>query len=199
MLDTLMYGHPDMPKDRGPWILTYTGQHYYVCDPSPREVRLADIAHHLAMLCRYTGACAQFFSVAEHSILVSQVVPPEYALAGLLHDAAEAYVGDLSRPLKQSGAVDGHLEIERRNWHAIAARYGVAPELPECVHVADWQVCLAEKAVLMPVDGVPWRHPRYPNTAADVPIHCMSPYMAEKAFLRRFEQITGEIVERGSA
>src|SRR5258708_302056 len=99
-----------MQKDRrGNWMQTYTGRAYWPADPRAEDVCIEDIAHALSLLCRYTGHCKRFYSVAEHSILISQVVPPEYAFFGLMHDAQEAYINDLARPIKPSVIIDVRL------------------------------------------------------------------------------------------
>lgn len=84
----------------GEKMRTYSGGWFWPLDPRALEVKLLDIAHHLAMLCRWTGAVRSFYSVAQHSVLVSREVPPELKGAALLHDAAEAYLGDDARPMK---------------------------------------------------------------------------------------------------
>lgn len=96
-----------MPMDhdaniRSDWMQTYTGRVFWPLEPRPEDVDIVDIAHALANLCRYGGHSKVFYSVAHHSVLVSQIVPPADALWGLMHDSAEAYVIDLIRPIKHS-------------------------------------------------------------------------------------------------
>ena len=86
----------------GDWIQTFSGGCFWPLDPRSSEVDIHDIAQSLAMTPRYRGHTVRFYSVAEHSVLVSRAVPPEYALWGLLHDAAEAYTADIPSPLKRS-------------------------------------------------------------------------------------------------
>jgi hypothetical protein len=82
------------------WLATYSGAEFSLIDPQPDQVRIGDIAHSLSQLCRFVGATRSFYSVAQHCVLVSDHCPPEYAFAGLMHDAAEAYCLDMPRPLK---------------------------------------------------------------------------------------------------
>lgn len=85
---------------------TFTGQGFDPFNPRPEDVRIEDIAHHLALTCRYGGAIPVFYSVAQHAVSVSRLVlhasgDPHWALQALHHDSAEAYVGDQIRPIKQ--------------------------------------------------------------------------------------------------
>lgn len=80
--------------DRGPSIRTHSGW-LHVLTPTPDEIHIRDIAHALSMICRFGGHVDSFYSVAQHSVIVSYHVPPDMALVGLLHDAAEFAVGDL--------------------------------------------------------------------------------------------------------
>ena len=75
----------------GSWLQTYTGKKFYPFDPREEEVDILDIAHALSQLCRFGGHTKEFYSVAEHCVLVSMCCPSEVKLLGLLHDAAEAY------------------------------------------------------------------------------------------------------------
>jgi hypothetical protein len=84
------------------WIQTFTGKAFDLLDPKPEMVCIEDIAHHLALINRFTGATREPYSVAQHSVLCSWIVPPELALTALLHDAPEAYVTDVPRPLKEA-------------------------------------------------------------------------------------------------
>jgi hypothetical protein len=85
------------------FIVTYTGKKFFFDDITPEQIDIKDIAHALSMLCRFTGHIHQFYSVAQHSLLVDSQIngPSNLHLAVLLHDAAEAYVNDLASPLKR--------------------------------------------------------------------------------------------------
>src|ERR1017187_10636100 len=76
-------------------ITTFSGIHFWPLLPNPADIRIEDIAHALSNQCRFAGHAREFYSVAEHSVRVSQLCPPEDALWGLLHDASEAYLTDV--------------------------------------------------------------------------------------------------------
>lgn len=114
---------------------TISGRRFDLLHPTPDMVDLGDIAHALARICRYGGHVADHYSVAQHSTLVlyrlihntRTEVPRGLALAALLHDAAEAYLGDVIRPLK--ALLPQYAELEARTEQAIAARFGIGPDL----------------------------------------------------------------------
>lgn len=98
----------------GEKMRTYSGGWFWPLDPRPWEVKLIDVAHHLACICRWTGAVRHFYSVAQHAVLVARQVPEPLKLPALLHDAAEAYLGDDARPMK------GRLYVNRDDgWRQI--------------------------------------------------------------------------------
>lgn len=97
----------DDAEPKGDWLQTYSGRRFYPADPRPEDVSIVDIAHGLAHICRFGGQSMQFYSVAEHSVFVSELLtyrgfPWEVAMLGLLHDAHEAYTGDMIRPITRS-------------------------------------------------------------------------------------------------
>jgi hypothetical protein len=171
-------------RRRGNWMQTYTGHQFWPLDPRPEEVFIADIAHALANACRFGGHCNSFYSVAEHSVLVSQVVPPELALMGLLHDASEAYVCDIPRPLKPF--LTGYKEIEERVWRAIADRFELPHEMPQAIKDADNAVLLTEAKAIMKPHPAEWCVPGEP---AAVSVLGFPPNFAEQIFLRRFQEL----------
>lgn len=184
---------------KGHWIQTYTGVAYYPADPRVEDVRLVDIAHALANQCRYVGHCDRFYSVAEHSVYVSQCVPPEHAFAALMHDAEEAYTGDMSRPMKEVFRAAGITlfdELAALSWSVIAKRFDLPAVLPECVHVADNRVLLAEKAQIRGPSPEQWLGYGLEGlTPAPVTIRGMLPDEARLFFTRRF----GELLRRREA
>lgn len=132
---------------RGDWMQTHSGGRFYPMDVRPEDINPEDIAHALGLLCRYGGHVDRFYSVAEHCVLMSYAVPQVDALAALLHDATEAYVVDVPRPLK--AYLPEYKKIEARVWDAIAIRFGINPLLSGAVHAADTRILLNETAALM--------------------------------------------------
>lgn len=106
-----------------PTILTYTGKYVHLVEPQVESIDIIDIAHALSHICRFTGHTSSFYSVASHCLWVSEHAPEELQLLGLLHDAAEAYLGDVSAPLKQ--LLPEYKALEHRMEEAIAKRFGL--------------------------------------------------------------------------
>ena len=116
------------------WIQTFTGRQFWPLEPRADEIFIEDIAHHLSNLCRFTGACRSFYSVAQHSVLVSLCAPPgENPLWGLLHDASEAYLIDVARPVKRSAALVGYRVAEARMMEVICECFGLPTTEPAWV------------------------------------------------------------------
>ncbi|MDT4814292.1 hypothetical protein FQZ97_472920 [compost metagenome] len=136
------------------WILTRSGKRFDLLEPKAKLVDGADIAYSLGQLCRFNGHTGTFYSVAQHSILVTDLVPAEHQLQALLHDAAEAYVGDMASPLKQ--LLPQYRQIELRVWHAICAHFHIEPELAPCILDADLIALATERRDLMPAHSTPW-------------------------------------------
>lgn len=139
---------------------TFTGRQFFPMGPRANEVDILDIAHALSMQCRYNGHVQKFMSVAEHCVLVSRLVPDEHALWGLLHDATEAYVGDMVRPLKQH--MPAFCAAEDQVMLAIAQRFNIAPEIPAAVHEADSRILLDERSALLGEPSADWEVPGEP-------------------------------------
>lgn len=170
---------------RGDWMQTYTGRRFYPLDPRPDEIDPADIAHALSMLCRYAGHVDRFYSVAEHCVLMSEAVAPEHALAALLHDATEAYVVDVPRPLKRY--LPDYRDIEDRVWYAIARRFGLELEVPAAVKEVDTRILLTERDALMPNTRYSWAQDGM--VPLPVSIEAWSPGEAEGRYLSRLEEL----------
>ncbi len=144
-------GVPD--TDRGPWMQTFLGGRLHLLDPKPHEIDPRDIARGLAFQCRYTGQCSHFYSVAQHSVLCADMAEQDggdfyAARVMLLHDATEAYIGDMNRPLKS--VLPEYQAIERKLWLAIAARFGLPADMPAAVKEIDKRMLAIEKVALCP-------------------------------------------------
>lgn len=117
-------------------ILTFEGRMVPLLEIQPEHISIGDIAHGLSMLCRFGGQVRDFYSVAQHCFHVSRLqTSPEAALWGLLHDATEAYLGDVIGPLKRH--LPEYEGIEERAMIAVCDRFGLPYEMPESVRVAD--------------------------------------------------------------
>ncbi|MEQ9278157.1 MAG: hypothetical protein RLN83_01570 [Balneola sp.] len=125
----------------------------------PEDIDIKDIAHHLARICRWNGGVNGFYSVAEHSIKVAASVAPQFRLWGLLHDAAETYIGDITRPVKSklwihddvscSNYVERYSDKEDKILYAISKKFDlVHPVLPEQVKRADDEQLARENSLI---------------------------------------------------
>ena len=154
------------PVSVGDWIQTYSGIRFDPLKPDPKLVEVVDIAHSLSLQCRYNGHTHQHYSVAEHSVLVADAILRDTgetgpALRGLLHDAAEAYIGDVVRPLKQHLPFFTH--VEDKLLEAIGTRLYVPllRNTPPVVKDADLRILLDERTALLEetADWVDWGIP----------------------------------------
>lgn len=174
---------------KGVGLYLSDGQIFRILDPNPKLIQPDILAHALGFLCRWTGHCKVFFSVAQHCVLVSKIVPPELALQGLLHDASEAFVGDISRPLKAvmediaPGVLSG---IEERIHVAIAERFGSGYPHDPLIHEADSVSLATEKRDILAVDE-DWIDLPDPLPQTIKPL---GPVGARNLWLARFYELT---------
>jgi hypothetical protein len=176
-------------------MLTVSGVDFSLAKPRAEDVRIEDIAHGLSLTNRYAGQTRTAYNVAQHSVLVARTLaaiaqPREVILAGLMHDAAEAYVGDLTRPVKRlirQGAKHSAFDyLEDAVMGAIAERFGIALPLPEIVHEHDAAMCAREQLDLGRVPAG-WVPPCAPADCRVTPWHAGH---AEAAFLDTFHELT---------
>lgn len=135
-------------KRKGDWMQTYTGVQFWPLDPRMEDVCIEDIAHSLSMQCRYAGHCIRFYSVAEHCVHLAMWAyqnghAKEVALQMLMHDASEAYLVDMPKPVKCS--VVGYDEMEVRVMNVICAKFNLPYKFDEIVKFADRQILHNEK------------------------------------------------------
>lgn len=180
------------------WIQTYRGEKFFPLDPKPEEVHIEDIARALSMLCRYGGHVARFYSVAEHSVHVSRMVyartkSAELSLWGLLHDASEAYIADVTRPVKHQRAMQPYRDAEKKLQAVICEAFGLPVLEPREVTEADVRI-LGTEAVQLKTPIHPDWHASCPGGELPPPDETIgrlgwAPELAENAFLRRFRML----------
>ena len=143
-----------MEQRKGDWMETYAGVKFYALDPRPEDICIEDIAHSLANQCRYAGHVKRFYSVAQHSVIVSQNLPSHLKLWGLLHDASEAYLVDLPRPSK-NGTILGveYKKIESVVQTMIYNKFGLFGDEPAMVKEVDNRMIPTERRDLMSGSG----------------------------------------------
>jgi len=170
-------------------ILTHSGVLVNPLDPDPDTICIEDIVWSLAQQCRYNGHTSDFYSVAEHSVYVSRFVKPENALYGLLHDATEAYLCDVPRPIKP--LLVGYYEIEDTLMKCIAAKFGLPATMPLDVKQVDGAMLLPERDRLMPSDIGDWTQLEgAPDLREKVTIACLQPEAARQLFWERLKELT---------
>jgi len=176
---------------KGHWMRTFTNRRYWPADPRPEDVCIEDIAHHLSLLCRYTGAVPRFYSVGEHSWHMSFLVSRSNQLCALLHDSTEAYMNDLGRPVKYAPEMAAYKEMEDMNWRlAIAPAFDLPLELPDEVKRMDGLIIKAELAEF----GMDLSDHMLDKTVRDGPVPDVQiagypPETAEALFLQRFHDL----------
>jgi len=178
-------------------IVTYTGRVVNPLYLEPRNVNIIDIAHSLSNQCRFTGHTREFYSVAQHSVLVTEFLgykvkaDKQVQLTGLLHDASEAYLSDIARPVKHVEEMETYRDIEHGIQAVVCEAFGLDYPFPAVIHKADNALLAAEQRDLMP------RHRHIESLMRyDLPITGWDPDFAKKRFLALYTELTGDIPKR---
>lgn len=149
-------------------IVTYSGLEIDLLNPNPDSIIIEDIAFALANICRFTGHC-NYYSVAEHSIAVYLKCSKKNAFCGLMHDATEAYLGDVSSPLKK--LLPEYKKIELNMWKVISKKFNLPFKMPKEVHDVDKNIFFDERQGLQ----------------IDKNVNGMPPEEARKMFIKFYE------------
>lgn len=178
-----------MKNVSGPSIILSNGEYFDFLKPESCSFPLSVIAHALSNICRFGGHCPQYYSVAQHSVYVSQLVPEAYAFEGLMHDAVEAFVGDVCKPLKD--LLPEYKKIEDNIEQALLQKYGLQLPLHPSVKEADIVMLATEQKQLFGNEDT-WGYCQG-RGPADLQIPYMSPNQAEQFFIDRYFQLLGRI------
>jgi len=171
------------------YIETFSGIKFDFLDPKVEQVSIGDIAHSLGMQVRYTGHCKEFYSIAEHSLLVSDLCPDEFKLYGLLHDASEAYLTDVASPIKPF--LQNYKMMECKVMNVVVKKFNLPEFFPDEVHLADMQALQIEIGQLMHSGGKDWSINKVlTDPVPDIKLQYISPPEAKMKFLERFYELT---------
>lgn len=173
------------PKDNS-WFITYTGRQFFVLNPNPEDIVIEDIAHSLANICRFGGHSKKFYSVAQHSLFVSRCCPKGVAFEALMHDATEAYCGDMIRPLKLQ--LPQFKVIEHNIWLAIADKFGLPKIMTPIIKHYDDVALMTERRDLIHGAGPRWSLTSTHSTDHNEIIP-QEPDEAEALFLSEFKHL----------
>lgn len=164
------------------YIQTNSGRKFDVVDCGLDEIDIVDIAHGLSHICRFTGQIPAFYSVAQHCTEMSYLAPDEYKLDALLHDASEAYLGDVSKHIKELIG-EPYRALERNLTAKIALRFGICNPMPQCIKTLDGDMLETEFKQI-------WRKrdPAIPSYGNELPIMLrpVDPHLAREVFLSRY-------------
>lgn len=163
------------------WMQTHMGKKFYPLAPREEDIDIVDIAHALSLICRYNGHTKKFYSVAEHSVLMSELERCEFPLWALMHDAAEAYLCDIPQPIKQY--FPGYKEYENTLLAMIARKFDLGPYPASKIKEYDTMMLAIEKRDILAVN-LPWER-ALPESEKNIHAVGWSWDKAEYIFLHR--------------
>jgi len=176
----------------GPYIQTLSGRRVNPFDASPGDIDPADIATALSNLCRFGGHSSAFYSVAQHSAIVADLLErdgaaPDELMAALLHDAAEAYLGDLPHPIKHRSELGAHFKAAEKELEQVIQRRFELPDAAGRIKAIDRALLATERRRF---SRVAWNWPELEGVEAlDIEIEPWAPERAAREFLERYERI----------
>lgn len=184
------------PWFTGGWIQTFTGRKFYPLAPRIEDICIEDIAHALSNICRYGGHCNPRYSVAQHCCMVSDFLP-DFKLEGLLHDATEAYLGDVVKPIKHSSGMSGYRQAEHYLDALIHTAFNLdlSTEVAEFVKQYDTRALFTERKLLFKNPSPDWTQEVEPFPLTKK-FCAWKPPAAKRQFLFRFRTLTAGIVQR---
>lgn len=167
-------------------ILTSNGDYFLFNSPEQYDFPIEVISNALSKICRFTGHTSEFYSVAQHSVLVSEMVPRKYAFQGLMHDAHEAFTGDMVSPLKK--LIPEYVILEKKIESELRLRYSLPESLHESIKIADIKLLMSERRCLFPYrsdDNLHW-----PSVMSTIDIKPMNHNEAYFYFLNRYKALS---------
>lgn len=171
------------------WLETFTGEQFHFLQPLAAEIHVEDVAHSLSQLCRYNGHTKAFYSVAEHSILICDWIAANFPGASqqvlrtaLLHDVAETYLGDMSRPVKHQ--MPQFKELEHIIEGAAAERFDIELPFPAVVEECDARILVDEREQCMSDSGNEWGTDALEPLGVEIKF--LDPPNVRRLFMERF-------------
>lgn len=180
----------------GDWMITHSGRQFYPYDPHPDDFEWMDIVVGLREP-RFACQTTSVYTVAQHSVMVSLIVPPKYAWRALLHDAPEALLKDIPRPIKKGGSLRGYTAMEDALWSCICVKW----DLPYQDEIADRFIKKADRIALVTERASlqkaawersgkkPWREDDMGVEPLDIELNALPPYEACKLFHYRMLEL----------
>jgi len=184
---------PRYASDPKGWMVTKSGRAFWPCALEPRDVELEDVAHALSNLCRFAGNTRSFYSVAQHSTLAAVIVmhrtgDPLVAFAALMHDAPEAFLIDLPRPIKRRPELAAYLDFEELAERAVAHRFGFDPNLfahPEVKRADALMLALERRDLIETGQQFAEEHAIFPDLGDAFVIDPLPPHLAYRTFMHK--------------